>query len=269
MPRVQIPITDVSELPVNYPAETVGDPVNDHYLAANDGNVWMEVRNTDVGSRSFTIQTSAAFGPGPLAIKDPSYDVAAGATILVGPFYPRLYNQKAGADVGRVFIDVSGTFLRFRAFHLNARTRSPGRPVTPAGSRVAIPVTRIVNSEHVAQPVQPAYTAGDPANDHRLINNDGRMILEINNQDAVNPQDVVINSFGLGPSPNRSEGIRTVGGDVEVSDNLITVPASGHVICGGFDPLVYNGDNGIMDFNITSNQLQFRAYRLPPVTELV
>ena len=108
-----LPVTDVTTAGVTPPAQVNGD-VTGNILAFNDGKVWLEVISSDAGAQTVTVVTPGAVG-GSYAIADLSVAVPAGATRLIGPFPPNIFNQ---AD-GTVTITPSvNTTLKFRAYHI-------------------------------------------------------------------------------------------------------------------------------------------------------
>lgn len=114
MPRVNIPITQLSQAGVAPPAQVSSDATNDHELAYNDGRVFLEVTNTNAGAQTVTIPTPGLVGG--LNIEDISVSVPGSNGVrLIGPLPMGLVNQ---AD-GKVHIDVTiATDLKFRAYHL-------------------------------------------------------------------------------------------------------------------------------------------------------
>ena len=114
MPRVDVPITQLTEQGVAPPAQVNADAANDHQLAYNDGRVFVEVVSSDAGAQSVTIITPGTVGG--LAVADQVVAVPAGATRLFGPLPPAIYNQPDGT----VSFDpsVTGATLKFRAYHL-------------------------------------------------------------------------------------------------------------------------------------------------------
>jgi hypothetical protein len=114
MPRVNIPITQLSQAGVAPPAQVSSDATNDHELAYNDGRVFIEVSNVNASPQSVTIPTPGQVSG--LNIDDITVSVPATTGVrLIGPLSPGLVNQ---AD-GKVHIDVTiATDLKFRAYHL-------------------------------------------------------------------------------------------------------------------------------------------------------
>jgi hypothetical protein len=112
MPRVSIPITQVTDDGVIQPAQTNGDATNDHQLDFNDGRVILEISTTV--SDTVTIITPGVVGSG-LAIADKPIVMTGTQTTVAGPVPPAVYNQPAGS----VQIDCGvSTTTKFRAYRV-------------------------------------------------------------------------------------------------------------------------------------------------------
>lgn len=114
MARTNLTITDVarSTSGVAQPTQDTMDVANGNQLAYNDGRVIVEVNNSGASTYTFTVQTPGVVDG--LAITDLVLSVAAGATRLLGPFPPNVYNQSDGT----VAIDPQNVALKCRAYHL-------------------------------------------------------------------------------------------------------------------------------------------------------
>ncbi|AYF29310.1 hypothetical protein CSH63_17930 [Micromonospora tulbaghiae] len=98
MPRIAVPITPITRAGVAPPAETNGDPVNNHSVP-NDGRTVLLVRNANATStvRTLTIRLPGAVdGQG---ITPRTYPIAAGASRYIGPFSPTEYGALMQVDV--------------------------------------------------------------------------------------------------------------------------------------------------------------------------
>lgn len=98
MARGVVPVTEITRTGVAEPAETNGDATNNHVIA-NDGNMWIEVRNSNGAStaRTLTIHlTGARDGQAPAP---KTYSIAAAATRRIGPFPVSLYGSAMQVDV--------------------------------------------------------------------------------------------------------------------------------------------------------------------------
>jgi|GEM_PF-2346727 len=112
--RDEIPVVQLDEEGVSPGLQQEGDPIVGHYIADNTGRTVLEVVNSDSSSHSVTVET-------PLVIEEVNVEeivvsIPPGATRLLGPFTPKVYNQ---AD-GSVFVDVSDRHLLMRAYRVVA-----------------------------------------------------------------------------------------------------------------------------------------------------
>lgn len=83
----------------------------------NSGRQFILVKNGDSAPHTVTFQTPGEVGG--LALEDPATVIAAGASVLFGPFRPLLFNQTAGVDIGKVYVDYSGvTSVTVEVFQL-------------------------------------------------------------------------------------------------------------------------------------------------------
>lgn len=111
MPRVSIPVTQVTDTGVVQPAQTNGDATNDHQLDFNDGRVMLEISTTV--SDTVTIITPGTVGG--FAVADNVITLTGTQTKLVGPLSPQTYNQPDGT----VQIDIGvSTTTKFRAYRI-------------------------------------------------------------------------------------------------------------------------------------------------------
>ncbi|KKN47440.1 hypothetical protein LCGC14_0662800 [marine sediment metagenome] len=76
----------------------------DGNMFRNSGRLFLLVTNAH-GSEARTLTFPTPSQIGGLDIEDPAVVVAAGTTMLIGPFRPLLFNQVSGDDIGRVYID--------------------------------------------------------------------------------------------------------------------------------------------------------------------
>ena len=112
MPRVAIPITQVTDDGVVQPAQTDGDAANDHFLAFNDGRVMLEISTT--ANDTVTIETPGVVGTG-LAVADKDIAMVGTQTKVVGPLAPQVYNQPNG----QVYVNCGvSTTTKFRAYRV-------------------------------------------------------------------------------------------------------------------------------------------------------
>lgn len=102
MPRTNLAVVNVDADGAAVGA-TAADAVNNNMFDGGS-NVFLVVRNTGAGVRTITIITPATAGG--LAIADVGpVNVAAGATMVFGPFPSNIYAQPSGDDVGKVYVN--------------------------------------------------------------------------------------------------------------------------------------------------------------------
>ena len=78
----------------------------DGNMFTNSGRLRLVVKNSHgSASRTLTFPTPATTGG--LDVENPSVVIAAGDTVLIGPFPPLLFNQRSGDDIGKAYIDYS------------------------------------------------------------------------------------------------------------------------------------------------------------------
>lgn len=112
MPRVNVPVTQITRSGVAPATEVSGDATNNHSVA-NDGSVWLEVRNS--GS-TVPRTVSARFVNTVDGVTTPAktWSVATSATKRIGPFPVRLYGSS-------LQIDVDNAELKLTAYKLAAQ----------------------------------------------------------------------------------------------------------------------------------------------------
>lgn len=117
MPRVEIPVTEIDRDGVAQPALTNGDATNDHYVTGGaDGRTLLEIVSTDAGAQTVEVIPNPALTADGLTVSNLSIAVAAGATILAGPFRTNTFKQTVTNDL-YVNPSVSST-VDFRAYRL-------------------------------------------------------------------------------------------------------------------------------------------------------
>lgn len=118
MARVVIPVTDIDRDGVAAPSQVTADATNDHYFTGDDGKVFLEIVSTDGGPQTVEVVANPSFFADGLTVANLSIAVAAGATILAGPFRVTTFKQNATNDV---YVNPSvSTTLKFRAYRLPA-----------------------------------------------------------------------------------------------------------------------------------------------------
>lgn len=99
--RTALAVQDVAQNGGAQLVDTTPDQPNGN-LFENNGRVRLVIVNGDSGSHSVTI-TSVTDPYGRTG--DLTVAVGAGKTAVLGPFDPLLWNQKSGADQGKVYVD--------------------------------------------------------------------------------------------------------------------------------------------------------------------
>lgn len=116
MSKVSIPVSKIVRTGFTPVAATVADHSNGMQFV-NNGATWLEVVSTDGGSQTvgFILGTGASALVDGLTLPEKTITIPAGATRLIGPFPPQLYNQSGSL----VFVDPSvSTTLALRAYTL-------------------------------------------------------------------------------------------------------------------------------------------------------
>lgn len=116
MARVSIPVSKIVRTGFTPVAATASDHANGMQFV-NNGATWLEVVSSDGGSQTigFILGTGASSLVDGLTLPEKIITIPAGATRLIGPFPPQLYNQAGSL----VFVDPSIiTTLAIRAYTL-------------------------------------------------------------------------------------------------------------------------------------------------------
>ncbi len=116
MPRSEITVTTINRDGVAPGTQHDADSVANHYIANNDGHIYLEIVSSDGSTQTVTVETPIVQDD--LQLEDLVISVPAGATRLAGPFAITTFNQE-GDDANNVFIDPSvSTTLKFRAYRV-------------------------------------------------------------------------------------------------------------------------------------------------------
>ncbi|MFP3987098.1 hypothetical protein U9R90_06250 [Streptomyces sp. E11-3] len=99
MPRVTIPVTELSDQGVADPTEQDGDTTNNHSLP-NTGKTVFRVRNADAAAQTVTFVTPITVGG--KAVDDTPISIPAGATRTFGKLSTALYGSSVPVDVTSV-----------------------------------------------------------------------------------------------------------------------------------------------------------------------
>lgn len=105
MPRVAIPATTGTTSGVNLPAETSGDPVNNHSVT-NTGRTQLLVRNSGAVARTVTFLFARTVDGSTVTNKTKA--IPAGETHLFGPFDRNDYGTE-------LLVNADNAELKFRA----------------------------------------------------------------------------------------------------------------------------------------------------------
>lgn len=96
MPRVAVPVTQITRDGIAPTAAVAGDPIENHSLP-NDGTVWVEVANT--GASSGTVSVHFANTVDGVTVDPKTWTVPAGESRRIGPFPTRYYGTTLLLDV--------------------------------------------------------------------------------------------------------------------------------------------------------------------------
>jgi len=108
MAKANVPITQITRAgPLDLAAIETALDVADGAMFQNDGSTELWVRNAGAGAHIVTLVTPQQVAG--LAVADHTATVAAGKTALLGPWPTDTFNQQAGADAGKVYVDTDGT----------------------------------------------------------------------------------------------------------------------------------------------------------------
>lgn len=109
MPRLNLAVTNLSRAGIADATEVNGDSVNNH-VVANDGRMWVEVRNADASNpHTLTVRFPGVVDGQSVTPK--TYSIAATVKRRIGPFPP--------ADYGSALqVDVDSAQLKLTAYHL-------------------------------------------------------------------------------------------------------------------------------------------------------
>lgn len=109
MPRVAIPVTQITRSGVAPATEVNGDATNNHSVV-NDGNVWLEVRNSGTTvPRTVSARFDSTIDGQTVPAK--TWTIATEATRRIGPFPVRLYGDT-------LLVDVDNAELKLTAYKL-------------------------------------------------------------------------------------------------------------------------------------------------------
>jgi len=113
MPRTALAVTEVVRAGVEVQAFVACDNVNGMYIAANDGDVEIEVANAGGSDQTVTITPNPSLLNDGLTVASLVLTVPYGKTYKFGPFKPNTFRQDTN---GMMYLDFStGTSFTIRA----------------------------------------------------------------------------------------------------------------------------------------------------------
>lgn len=104
MPRIAIPVTEVTRAGILPATEVSGDATNFHFIP-NDGATWLEIRNAGASTRTLTKILAVPVDDG--TITNPTVSLAASAIKKVGPFPIGFYGTTFNFNVDHADIKIT------------------------------------------------------------------------------------------------------------------------------------------------------------------
>ncbi len=89
-------------------APTAFDEPDGAMFHNKDAQTVLVLINTGGGAHIITF-TTPFLASGGLTVEDPTVNIPAGETHILGNFDPVVFNQPSGADIGKVYMDSDGT----------------------------------------------------------------------------------------------------------------------------------------------------------------
>ena len=114
MPRLDLTLVETSTDGVDQTAGQGIVAANDA-MYVNDGKTILKVVNANGAAQTFDVITPGTVGADGLAIADLTVSIAGSTTEYCGPYPPSIYNQKSGADAGKVHLDTASSDLTMTA----------------------------------------------------------------------------------------------------------------------------------------------------------
>lgn len=99
MPRVEIPVTDITREGVENATPVVSDATNDHYVPGNNGKVFLEVENTGGSPATLTVVPNPDYLSDGLPVEDLVLTIPAGEKWKFGPFRALTFRQNSSSDM--------------------------------------------------------------------------------------------------------------------------------------------------------------------------
>ena len=118
MPRIEIPVTQLTRAGVEDDTAVVSDASDGHYFTGNDGEIWLEIENVSATPRTVEILPSPSYTADGLTVNPQEVLVPANTRVKSGPFKVSTFKQNSSNDV---YIDVPvDTDLELYAFRLGS-----------------------------------------------------------------------------------------------------------------------------------------------------
>ena len=99
MARSTLTVTSITKAGVAPPAETNGDPTNNHLLPNDGTNTFLLARNSNGASVARTLTVRLQGSVDGQAITPKTYSIPAGASRYIGPFDTARYGSSVQVDV--------------------------------------------------------------------------------------------------------------------------------------------------------------------------
>ena len=113
MPRVDVPVTQITRSGVAPATEVNGDATNNHSVA-NDGATWIEVRNSG-STVARTLSAHFLNTVDGVTVDAKTWSIPTSSTRRIGPFPTRLYGTS-------LLIDVDNAELKLTAYKLASQS---------------------------------------------------------------------------------------------------------------------------------------------------
>lgn len=104
MPRVVVPVTEITKTGVAPAAEVTGDPAQNHYFA-NDSRTFLVCRNNGATPRTLTVRINTTVDG--FAVSSRTVAIPATSTRYVGPFEVGPYGTVCNVDVDHADLRLS------------------------------------------------------------------------------------------------------------------------------------------------------------------
>jgi hypothetical protein len=106
MPRVVVPVTQITRAGIAPAAEVNGDATNNHYVS-NTGDVFLLVRNANGASTARTLTVRYSKTIDGQAVSSRTYSIPAATSRYVGPFPLEHFSETLQVDVDNAELKLS------------------------------------------------------------------------------------------------------------------------------------------------------------------